>query len=208
MKLNILLPWILAIGLGSGLAAVYVKSQAKEKELAQLRETAALAEQLQTQVAEFESRSQLSEDQVMVSRKDKDELIRLRGEVSQLRDQSKRLTQDLSRAQSQAEAARTEVAQVAQNAQSNAMMVANIRAERALQMQMNACVNNLRRLDGAKQQWALEHQKPATAMPQPAEIASYLGNAIPACPVGGTYTLNAVNQPPTCSDPSHKLPQQ
>src|ERR1700691_4733209 len=29
--------------------------------------------------------------------------------------------------------------------------------------QMNACINNLRQIDGAKQQWALEHQAVGTA---------------------------------------------
>lgn len=215
MKLNVILPWILVLGLSAALGAVYVKSQAKDRELATLRGHADLADQLQAEVDELRSRPQPSEDQVLVSRKDKDELIRLRGEIGQLKDQSKQLTQDLQRAQTMAEAARSEATQVARAAQSNAMTVANIRNERVAQMQLNACVNTLRRIDGAKQQWALEYSKDANALPQAQDLMAYLippntpANAAPiSCPAGGTYTLNAINQPPTCSIPGHALPTQ
>jgi hypothetical protein len=28
----------------------------------------------------------------------------------------------------------------------------------------------------------------------------------PVCPAGGTYTIGAIGEPPTCSVPDHKLP--
>jgi uncharacterized protein (DUF3084 family) len=68
-----------------------------------------------------------------------------------------------------------------------------------------ACINNLRQLDGAKQQWALENNKTATAVPQMSDLAPYLRNASLVCPAGGSYTLNAVNTVPTCSQPGHAL---
>jgi hypothetical protein len=75
----------------------------------------------------------------------------------------------------------------------------------------NACINNLRQIDAAKQQWALEKNKPAEAIPTLQDIAPYIkldanGN-IPGCPAGGTYTLNAVGELPSCSIPGHVLPQ-
>src|ERR1700719_983124 len=36
--------------------------------------------------------------------------------------------------------------------------------------QQNACINNLRQIDGAKQQWALENKVSATATPSGANI--------------------------------------
>jgi myosin heavy subunit len=68
-----------------------------------------------------------------------------------------------------------------------------------------ACINNLRQLDGAKQQWALENNKTATAMPQMSDLAPYLRNASLVCPSGGAYTLNTVGAAPTCSQPGHTL---
>jgi len=71
--------------------------------------------------------------------------------------------------------------------------------------QQNACINNLRIIDAAKQQWALEKNKSAGDVPTWDDIQPYLHKS-PVCPAGGTYTINAVGQPPTCSIPGHKLP--
>jgi hypothetical protein len=74
----------------------------------------------------------------------------------------------------------------------------------------NTCINRLRQIDAAKNQWALENNKPATAVPTATDIAPYIkldadGN-IPGCPAGGTYTIGAVGVSPTCSLPGHVLP--
>jgi len=71
--------------------------------------------------------------------------------------------------------------------------------------QRNACINNLRQIDAAKQQWALEKGKQATDVPTWDDIKPYLYK-IPQCPAGGTYTINAVGERPTCSVPGHALP--
>jgi type II secretory pathway pseudopilin PulG len=72
--------------------------------------------------------------------------------------------------------------------------------------QRNACINNLRMIDGAKQQWALENKKEATDTPTRAEIVVYFPNRpFPRCPAGGIYTINAVEQDPTCTVPNHRL---
>ena len=71
--------------------------------------------------------------------------------------------------------------------------------------QANACINNLRQLDAAKQEWALEKGKQSTDVPTMEDLKPYLAK-IPHCPAGGTYTINAVGQPPECGIPDHKLP--
>jgi len=71
--------------------------------------------------------------------------------------------------------------------------------------QKNACINNLRQIDTAKQQWALEKGKQSTDVPTMEDLKPYLAK-IPHCPAGGTYTINAVGQPPECSIPGHRLP--
>src|SRR5205807_3427817 len=70
--------------------------------------------------------------------------------------------------------------------------------------QSNACINNLRQIDGAKQQWALEtNQGSATATPASTIIQPYLGRGAagqyPTCPASGTYTINDISTSPVCS---------
>jgi hypothetical protein len=84
--------------------------------------------------------------------------------------------------------------------------------ERTVEMQ-NACINNLRQIDGAINEWALENGKATGAMPTMADIKPYIklnaDGEIPGCPAGGTYTLHPVGShlQVTCSIPGHALPQ-
>lgn len=72
--------------------------------------------------------------------------------------------------------------------------------------QMNMCINHLRMMDAAKQQWALENQKKGTDTPAQAEVTHFLRNQqFPVCAAGGVYTLNTVGEDPTCSIPNHSL---
>ena len=74
------------------------------------------------------------------------------------------------------------------------------------QQQAVVCINNLRLIDGAKQQWALEKQKPSGALLTTGDLAPYLKtNALPTCPAGGVYTINPVGYAPLCSIPGHAL---
>lgn len=74
----------------------------------------------------------------------------------------------------------------------------------------NPCINSLRVLDGAKQQWSLENHKTNNEAVTWEDIRPYLGptgaQQKPVCPEGGIYTLGRVNESPKCSIPSHKLP--
>ena len=75
-------------------------------------------------------------------------------------------------------------------------------------------------IDGATQQWALEHNQKSGAVPTWSDIRPYLPefvklgtNGVPLCPEGGRYTLGRVNMHgeegtlPTCSigGPNHSL---
>ena len=81
--------------------------------------------------------------------------------------------------------------------------------------QQNACINNLRQIDGAIQQWALEQKQPETATVALTDVAPYLKNAV-VCPAGGasantssSYSVSTVNNIPTCQivPSTHVLPQ-
>lgn len=68
-----------------------------------------------------------------------------------------------------------------------------------------ACINNLRMIEGAKEQWALENRQEAGALPSAVEIygtkerpGGYMKYP-PECPVGGKYVLGGIGKDPTCS---------
>jgi len=74
--------------------------------------------------------------------------------------------------------------------------------------QVNACINNLRQIDGAKQQWALEKNKTGDDVPTEKDLLPYLKDGVfPTCPDGGTYSINNVDALPTCTVQDHVLPQ-
>ena len=77
--------------------------------------------------------------------------------------------------------------------------------------QMNACISNLRQIDGAVQQWALDTKQSDTANVTPQDVLPYLKNAV-VCPSGGktfadSYSLTTVQARPTCLKvpTTHKL---
>jgi hypothetical protein len=70
-----------------------------------------------------------------------------------------------------------------------------------------SCINCLRQIDGAKQQWALENHKDTNAIPTIADVAQYLkNNKLPVCPGKGKYTIGRVGEAPICSNPQHRIP--
>ena len=72
--------------------------------------------------------------------------------------------------------------------------------------QKNACINNLRQMEAAKEQWALEKNKNTGDAVVESEVLKYLkGNKLPVCPQGGKYTMHAVGQNCECSIPGHKM---
>jgi prepilin-type N-terminal cleavage/methylation domain-containing protein len=76
--------------------------------------------------------------------------------------------------------------------------------------QINACMNNLRQLDGAKQQYALENGKTSTDTVDAAAVTPYLGRGSSGsintmfCPLDSTkaiansYTIGNVGVAPVC----------
>ena len=62
------------------------------------------------------------------------------------------------------------------------------------------CINNMRLIDAAKEQYALENNKDSSTTPASGDLTPYLkGNAMPTCPASGTYTIAAVGTNPSCS---------
>ena len=81
--------------------------------------------------------------------------------------------------------------------------------------QANACINNLRQIDAAANQMALEKGRTTgSTISYPTELTPYIklttAGSIPPCPATGTYTCPSIGANPTCSlgttvTPSHAL---
>ncbi len=67
------------------------------------------------------------------------------------------------------------------------------------QSQRSICINNLRMIDAAKQQWATENKKGDADEPSATEVGNYINKGYPRCPSSGTYTINQVSTDPVCS---------
>ena len=77
-----------------------------------------------------------------------------------------------------------------------------------LKAQQNACINNLRQIDGAKQTWALESKAGPNTAPTILNIQPYMGRGImgtaPTCPADSassfptSYNINDLQSAPSC----------
>ncbi len=70
--------------------------------------------------------------------------------------------------------------------------------------QTNVCINNLRQIDDASQQWALDYRKAPDATVSFTDIQPYMKGEF-VCPSGGTaatfadsYTITTVSNKPLC----------
>lgn len=224
---------VLVVGSLAAASWFFMSSRQAATELAQLRaENQALRDAQAASEEQQTAKATAETNELAQLRRDNEDLLRLRNEVQQLRQEKQQLSQQVQTAHAQAQQAQDR-AQSAQ-AQVQALQTANQAAatqplvaaagvaggvftKEQLQMRQRygitmdaatataACINNLRQLDGAKQQWALENSKTATALPQMSDLAPYLRNASLVCPSGGAYTLNPVSTAPTCTQPGHAL---
>jgi len=134
------------------------------------------------------------------------ELARLRGEVQRLRSQ----TNALAKAQQEIQTLQQRVEAETEARRDQAATLQAATPNRGDIHSMNACINNLRLIDAAKQQWALENRKQNTDTPTMDDLRPYLGHGpngdLPVCPDGGVYTVGTVSEKPTCSISGHVLP--
>ena len=73
--------------------------------------------------------------------------------------------------------------------------------------QKQVCVQNLSKIESAKQQWGLENSKTNGDVPSTSDLCgptSYL-KELPLCPAAGTYDFNAIGTNATCTITGHTL---
>jgi len=205
MKLKKWVLWLLvATFLVSEVLLFFALRQKAELQVS-LQSQSRRVEQLQTQVDQLKAANAEAQDaEVARLRAANLDLPRLRNQVTQLTAANQKLSQQLKATLTAAQQQQAQLEQVAAENQ-------QVRAE-AQQAEVaaarNTCINDLRQIDAAKQQWALEKNKNTEAVPTVQDIAPYLpGGVLPVCPSGGTYTLNGVGYLPSCNVPGHVLPQ-
>ena len=132
-------------------------------------------------------------------------ITQLKSETNRLQQASRQLAKQLATiteaAQQQAESLKQWEA--ASKQASAAVQQTLSRAE----IERNACIANLKQIDAAKLQWALQNNKAEDTIPTSQDLLPYFKDGVfPVCPSGGVYTINAVALAPTCSIPGHALP--
>jgi hypothetical protein len=201
VKLNKWMLWLLVVAVLA--SEIYLFSALRQKETLQVsyQTEKQRADDLQSQVdALKDTNAGLQDAEISKLRADNQDLPRLRNQVTQLLSTNQLLTQQLKNVSAYARQQQAQLQQIAEAQQ--AAQAAQAEAD-----DRNACINNLRQIDAAKQQWAVDKNKKLTAIPTAQDLAPYFKDgALPPCPSGGTYTINAVGELPTCSVPGHVLP--
>src|SRR5271163_2627095 len=96
------------------------------------------------------------------------------------------------------------------------MLVVGCRKEPAVDKSQSpvfgSCINALRMIEGAKEEWALDHNASTNATPTLDDLRPYirLGETQSdlgwlKCPEGGTYTVGRIGELAKCSIPNHNF---
>lgn len=206
-----ILPWVVALIGIAGAVFFYKSGAAKSLTIAHLESQVAETETLRAE-NEALKKTQLPADELARLTAAKEELPRLRNTIRQLTSDKSQLSQQAQSAQQAAQQAQSH----AQAAQAQAEALAQSAVVAATKQPLmpdpvasaNGCINNLRQIDAAKQQWALENNRTEESTPTDAELKVYIsGNAIPTCLAKGKYTLGRVGDYPACSVAGHALTQ-
>jgi hypothetical protein len=203
MKQNSWVLWLLVVVFLASEVFLFSANRQKDAAISSLREAKQQVEQLQSQLDQITTSNAESQSaEISRLRAENQDLPKLRGQITQLQAQNRKLTQQFQATLTAAQQQQDQLQQVqAENQQARAI-AAQLEVD-----QRNKCVNNLRQIDAAKNQWALENNKAADAIPTDQDLLPYFkDNTFPVCPSGGAYTIGAVGVPPTCSIPGHALP--
>ena len=213
MKLKDWILWLCVVALLVTEMVLFSANRQKAAMGVQLREAQEQAAQLQSALDQLKSSSVAAlksenarlraENQALTQK-----FPQLQTENRTLHEQNQKLNQQLESVRNTEQQQQQQLQQIQAESQQAASAPDAAADPTAAATQANACINNLRQIDAAKQQWALENNKPETAVPTAQDLMPYLADGVfPVCPSGGTYTINAVGVPPTCSVPGHALSQ-
>ena len=194
--------WFLGLCLIVLLAGEFFLFLANRQKEAALEQARAAKQDAQQARADLEQLQIADATEFSRLKAENQDLPRLRSQVAQLQATNKELSRQLDITLTAAQQQEGQLQQLqAENQQVFAAAASEAESER------NACINNLRQIYIAKQQWALENNKTDAAIPTAQDLLPYFKDGIfPVCPSGGTYTIGAVGNAPTCSISGHVLP--
>jgi uncharacterized protein (DUF3084 family) len=219
------LAWVLVVALGAGLGWQISRNWQQEAQIAQLQLALETAKTAETELEASAERVRLADEEIKRLREEQKALLRLRNQVRQLQGDRETLQKQvqsgqnqLEQIQNQAENLQAEAATLrAQTAQAQASAQSNVTAKfmqryglKTEDVQANpaqACMNQLRMIEGAKMQWALENSIPNGSSVSMADLKNYMKGPV-SCPSGGVYQLNVIGTAATCSVAGHSPPPQ
>jgi DNA repair exonuclease SbcCD ATPase subunit len=214
MKLKIWVLWLCVAALLATEVFLFRAINQKDAARVQLHESQQKAAQLQSDLDKLKNSSvaTLSAENARLRAENQNlsqKFSQLQNENTRLRGANQQITQQLQTSRDAAQQQQEQLQQIqTENQQANPAPEPSAEQLLSAVTQLNTCINNLRQIDAAKQQWALENDKTADAIPPAQDLLPYFrGGVFPVCPSGGGYTINAVGVPPTCSVPGHVLPQ-
>jgi hypothetical protein len=197
-------------------ALLFSANHQKSVAQAKLAEAQREVSDLETEFIQFTNSIIANESQELIrARAENKDLPRLRSQIEQLQADNTKILQELNTAreslgqrQEQLQEIQMQSEQDAQNQQAQAQALDQAVTQTETQ-ERTACIANLRLIYAGKQAWALDKGKTDSDVPTEQDLLPYLkGNVFPVCPAGGTYTIGAVGQSPTCTIAGHVLPAQ
>jgi len=217
-----LVPWLalLAVAATAGVVIfrMYSANQAREREIAALRAELKELEAVRAEAQEL-PRLRAAADKMEAVKKEAEDLPRLRGEITRLRVEQQqfakaqaevqRLQGALQQQQDQAAELRAQQAPATATAPpAGAPIPPEVQAAQTRALR-NACIANLKQLDGAKATWALENKKSGSEIPVDEDLFGpklYIREK-PVCPANGSYLLLSVETKPVCTVHGNALVQ-
>lgn len=212
MKLKDVFPIACLLLLIASEVLLFSANRQKSAALAQLHTAQHQLADLQEQFADVTNSLAGNESEdVTRLRAENQDIPRLRAQVQQLASDNNKLLAQLGQVsaaagqrQEQLEEIQAQQQQAAADQQAQSQQLDQIMSQ-----QRDACIANLRLIYAAKQAWALDKSKTDADVPTEQDLLPYLkGSVFPVCPAGGTYSIGAVGQLPTCSIPGHVLSPQ
>ncbi len=205
MKLKSWVVWLVVVAFLASEIFLFSANRQKDAALVAFRAEKQRADDLQAQLDQLKnSNAGLQNAELSRLRAENQDLPRLRNQVAQLQSTNQKLSQQLNATLTAARQQQEQLQQIAAENQQARAAAQQLSDEE----ERNTCINHLRQIDAAKQQWALEKNKTADAIPTAQDLLPYLKDGVfPVCPSGGTYTIGAVGEVPACSVPGHVLPQ-
>jgi len=203
--------WLCLAVLVAGEVMLFRANRQRDDALAKLSKAQYQAEQARTELEQFKASAAAAQgaegDRLRRENQNLAQTVtQLKNETNRLQKANQQLTQQLATLGETAQQQQERLQQWEAAGQQARAAVQQSQSQSVIER--NACIANLKLIDAAKLQWALENNKAEDATPTAQDLLPYFKDGvIPVCPSGGTYTINAVGQAPTCSIPGHALSQ-